>query len=225
MAVETVEYLPGRSADLYGADGPLVLLWHGRGPDERDVLAALAQRVAELGARVVVPDWRSDAVDSGRAQLLASLAFARGRSDRLVLAGWSRGAAAAAGLGLHGLDGWRPAAVVGVAGGYGFVNRDPIQQAMTLDTIGPAGADPIPFHLVHGSADEVVPVERSRVMADALRDNGYPVDFAQYPTDHAGIVGAEYDRDLRRGRASTRVDVVAGRDLTATTIARAAGLR
>ena len=36
------EYAAGRLLDSYGESGPVVLLWHGRGPDERDVLARLA---------------------------------------------------------------------------------------------------------------------------------------------------------------------------------------
>ena len=39
-----------------------MLLWHGVGPDERDVLETLAVQTAGYGLTVVVPDWRSDAV-------------------------------------------------------------------------------------------------------------------------------------------------------------------
>ncbi|BAJ31914.1 MULTISPECIES: hypothetical protein [Kitasatospora] len=51
---------------------PAVLLWHGRGADEREVLAPLARAAAALGVLVVVPDWRPDGPDGGRADLLAS---------------------------------------------------------------------------------------------------------------------------------------------------------
>ena len=56
---------------------PTVLLWHGRGPDERDVLAPLAREAAALGLTVVVPDWRPDAPDGGWGHLLASVRFVR----------------------------------------------------------------------------------------------------------------------------------------------------
>ncbi|WP_067179937.1 hypothetical protein [Microtetraspora niveoalba] len=45
----------GKALDVYRPDTPstlpAVLLWHGRGPDERDILAPLAR----------APDWRSAA--------------------------------------------------------------------------------------------------------------------------------------------------------------------
>ena len=69
-------YLPGDGApsaqhlDVYrpaadGPPGPGVLLWHGIGPDEKDVLATLAREVASHGLPVFVPDWRSDEPDGG----------------------------------------------------------------------------------------------------------------------------------------------------------------
>ncbi|MFI0239853.1 alpha/beta hydrolase family protein [Streptomyces sp. NPDC016845] len=122
---------PRQHLDVYApsADGPVpvVLLWHGLGPDEKDVMGALAERIAREGLLVLVPDWRSDAPDSGRSHLLASLAHARehaaalgGDPERLVLAGWSAGAGAAVGVALRPdvVAGWRPTAVVAVAGRY-----------------------------------------------------------------------------------------------------------
>ncbi|MGW2788142.1 hypothetical protein ACWC3X_44530 [Streptomyces populi] len=60
----------GKLLDVYqpaGASGPVpaVLLWHGRVPDERDVLAPVAGAAAELGVIVLVPDRRPDAPDGG----------------------------------------------------------------------------------------------------------------------------------------------------------------
>ena len=103
-----VPYGQGKLLDIYrpapagGGPAPTVLLWHGVGPDERDVLETLAVQAAGYGLTVVVPDWRSDAPDGGRAHLLGSLNFTRERvtglgglaDDAIVLAGWSRGAAA-----------------------------------------------------------------------------------------------------------------------------------
>ena len=97
-------YRPGRIAAATGPE-PVVLLWHGVGPDERDVLEPLARATAALGAMVFVPDWRSDAPDGGRANLLGSVSFTRqqapglgGDAEAIALAGWSRGGRAAAGL-------------------------------------------------------------------------------------------------------------------------------
>ena len=105
VASRVVEYLPGRGMDVYAGPGEArpVLLWHGRGPDERQVLRPLARLAAEMGLVVFVPDWRPDAADGGRAELLASVEFARSAAaefarsgQELVLAGWSRGGKAAA---------------------------------------------------------------------------------------------------------------------------------
>jgi hypothetical protein len=96
---------------------PAVLLWHGRGPDERDVLAPLARATAELGVTVFVPDWRADAYDGGRTHLRESASFARrhvvslgGNAQQIVLAGWSLGGKSALGVALNPsvFDGWRP---------------------------------------------------------------------------------------------------------------------
>ena len=70
MAVQAelgVPYGLGKALDVYrpGNDAvvPVVLLWHGVGPDERDVLGALATAAAERGVMVLVPDWRRDSAD------------------------------------------------------------------------------------------------------------------------------------------------------------------
>lgn len=55
-------YLP-RQVETAAGPVPVVLLWPGVGPDQRDVLEPLARATAELGAMVFVPDWRSDAPD------------------------------------------------------------------------------------------------------------------------------------------------------------------
>lgn len=63
------EYVEGLWADVHGhpADaGEIVLLWHGRGPSERDVLEPIASALTTVGRLVVVPDWDSTAYDGGR---------------------------------------------------------------------------------------------------------------------------------------------------------------
>lgn len=209
VAVDTVEYELGRCLDIYvGTGAGHVLLWHGRGPNERDVLSGLAGAAAARGPTVLVPDWDSGADDGGRADLVASLAYARshvrthGHDDRgLVLAGWSRGAAVAAAVVIssHAVAGWCPAAMVGLAGGY--ARPDPLIGLAAYDH-----AERWPAHtpclLVHGDADEVVPVERSRRFAARLRSVGAPARFDEISANHAGVVLARYDRARRRCVAS-----------------------
>ena len=76
-------------------------MWHGAQTDARTSMRPLAQRVADSGPGVVVPDWNSQATDRGRADLLRSLQFARESSaepDAMVLVGWSMGGTCAVDL-------------------------------------------------------------------------------------------------------------------------------
>jgi predicted esterase len=239
-----VDYGRGKLADIYwpgrGGIAPLALLWHGVGVDERDVLGPLARAVAGLGVAVVVPDWESAVADGGRAHLLASLDFARrlarerpaelrtGDHGEFVLAGWSRGGRMAASLALNPAtaDGWRPSAVVCLAGG--FTSKTVMSPsgngplADLADLAGSAGIKPVPFHLVHGTRDAQVDIRQSRDFAAAAAALGWRVDLAEPETDHAGIVMTEWDPTAGRCRpASARHAVMAGQ-LSAQTIAAAA---
>lgn len=207
--VETVRglvYGPGgKQLDVHrpaGASGalPTVLLWHGIGPDERDVLEPLARTTAALGVLVLVPDWRSDAADGGRSQLLESLAFGRKEADGLggdgasyVLAGWSAGAGAALGVALRpdAVAEWRPRAVVAMAGRYDLPART--TGTAPLDDLA-AGHDPgVPVHLLHGTRDTVVDAQYSRDLASTLRTAGRAVTLQEPQTDHAGVIMTAYD--------------------------------
>ncbi|MEU1624788.1 alpha/beta hydrolase [Streptomyces sp. NPDC020096] len=221
-------YLPAAGA---GGDVPTALLWHGRGPDERDVLGPLARQVARRGLIVLVPDWRSDATDGGRGHLLESLEFAReqtpgygGRSDRIVLAGWSAGAPAAMGVALRPelVGGWRPMAVVGIASRYDWPART--TGSSPLDDLAATTAGPVPIWLVHGTADTTMESRYSQEFALALQDRGWPVRLEEPATDHAGAVLTEYDPELDRCRAARSAHAVEGGLLTAQVIARAASL-
>lgn len=206
-------YGHGKVLDLYrprdasAKAAPVVLLWHGVGPDQRDVLEPLARAAAALGLMVFVPDWRSDAPDGGRAHLLSSVSFTRqqapvvgGDADAIVLAGWSRGGKAAAGIAVSpaAACGWRPAAVVCLASGFS-------SPAPTTGT--PPAADlvrehvsPVPFWLVHGTRDPVVSITGSREFAVLLARYGWPVQLEELPTDHAGVIMTEYDPEHGRCR-------------------------
>ncbi|MGK5629358.1 alpha/beta hydrolase [Streptomyces sp. URMC 123] len=208
---------------------PAVLLWHGLGPDERDILAPLAREVARLGLPVFVPDWRSDAPDSGRAHLLGSLAHVREHAaeygadpDRIVLAGWSAGAPAAVGVALRPdlFDGWRPAAVVGIASRYDLTART--TGSCPLSDLATTAAAPVPVHLVHGTADTLLEVRYSREFLAALRERGWPAELAEPDTDHAGAIMGEFDPALNRIRGSEAEHAVRAGRLTAQVLLRAA---
>ena len=203
------EYRPGRLVEVLvpeGAqDAPVVLLWHGSGPDERDALVPLAAALAAHGVVALVPDWRSDDASAGPGDLLASIDFAAdaaaglgGDPERVVLAGWSLGANAAADVALHPdvAHGWHPTAVVGLGGGYDRTPfdagraRDPL-----ADSVGGAGR---PAFLAHGISDNLIPIERSVVATAALAEAGWRAVLRQVDTDHAGVIGTVYDRQLKR---------------------------
>ncbi|MFI0788526.1 alpha/beta hydrolase [Streptomyces lydicus] len=236
-AVETVRglvYGPGgKRLDVYrpAAARPAgtVLLWHGIGPDERDVLEPLARTTAARGLLVLVPDWASDAADRGRSQLLESLAFVRagaaglgGDGESLVLAGWSAGAGAALGVALRPevAGGWRPAAVVGVAGRYDLpaITTGEGSLADVADGLDPA----VPVHLVHGGRDTVVAPDRSRELAEALRAAGRPVTLQEPDTDHAGVIMTAYDPASDRCLPTAAEHAVRAGQLVAEVLATAA---
>jgi len=211
VARHAEEYRPGRLVEVLRPVGPqgapVVLLWHGSGPDERDALVPLAAAIAAHGPVALVPDWRSDDLTVGADELLASIDFTTrtaaelgGDPGRVVLAGWSLGASAAADVALHpGIaDGWHPSGLVGLGGGYGrtpfasqWTERDP----MAGDAVGGAGR---PALLVHGTSDSVIPLEGSVAGTGVLAEAGWRVVLRQVDTDHAGVIGTVYDHGLER---------------------------
>ncbi|MEU6235265.1 alpha/beta hydrolase [Kitasatospora sp. NPDC047058] len=229
---EVVEYAAGRPMDVHRPAGrpgpwPVVLLWHGRGPDERDVLHPLAREAAGLGLLVLVPDWRSDAEDGGRAHLLASFAHARrhaaaygGDPDRFVLAGWSMGGREAVALATHPDTpaGDRPTAAVGISSSYVNPALTTGEAPLPLLT---GRVSPVPLWLVHGTRDELVPAERTRELDAALLK---PAERLLEPdTDHAGTVLTEYDPAFNRCRPARAGHAVDAGRATARLLAEAAG--
>jgi dienelactone hydrolase len=203
--METVEYAAGRVADVFGDPAqPTVLLWHGQQADARSSVRALAELIASHGLGVVAPDWNSYAADGGRADLLDSVQFTRERvddPDGVVLAGWSMGGLAAAGLTVHAHQrGVAFAHTVCLAGA--FMVADPIFGELPADRLH-GTADPTPFTLLHGTADRVIPVSVAHDFAAALRQHDWPVRVVELPADHGSIAGAAYDPVAGRYHAAT----------------------
>jgi predicted esterase len=230
VAHHAEQYRPGRLTDVFRAPesegAPVVLLWHGSGPDERDVLAPLAAGIARLGPLVLVPDWRSDDPVIGSVELLDSIAFARttsgelgGDPGRIVLAGWSLGANAAAAVAEHpGIaHGWHPSGLVGLAGSYGGSPFDGHRDAG--EPVGGAGR---PALVAHGTADPVVPPTGSVSAAGRLAESGWRVVLRQIDTDHAGIIGTDYNPWRKRCVPTEDADRLAVLDSVARAVAAVA---
>ncbi|MCW2560381.1 MAG: hypothetical protein JWP55_4345 [Mycobacterium sp.] len=202
--VRSQEYAPGRLLDVHGeGKAGVVLMWHGRGPNERRVLAPLAATVASQGFRVLVPDWNSEAADVGRSELLASVRCAHAASGaigldpgELSIVGWSLGGTAAVGLGVHAASlGMTVKRVVTLAANFDSI--DPISGVPLADPL-PLGSDQTQFVVVHGNRDEIVDPAVARVGRRRLQDAGWAVSSVSTGTDHAGIVMAEYDQASQR---------------------------
>lgn len=209
---------------------PVVLIWHGLGPDERDILQPLAEELVAQGVVVFASDWRSDAPDGGRADLLSSIRFVLaqaasfgGDPERFVLAGWSAGAGAAISVALRPelLGGWRPVAAVGIAGHYGLPARTTGETP--LNDLAATSAAPVPIRLVHGTSDVVLDVQNSRDFAEALAACGWPVHLDEVATDHAGVIMTEYNSELNRCVPTASPSAVQGGRVTAESLILAAG--
>jgi dipeptidyl aminopeptidase/acylaminoacyl peptidase len=212
VPVETVEYAPGRLADVFGNQTqPTILLWHGMQTDARAAVRPLAGLLADHGAAVVAPDWNSHAADGGRADLLHSLEFTQQHaSNGLTLVGWSLGGVAAARVTLHAADfNVSLAHTVCLAGA--FMAPDPISGRLVTDGLS-AERVGAPFTLLHGVRDDAVPVTAGRDFAAALERIGWPVELVELDADHGTIAGADYDpiADRYQPGQSEQAHVMAG---------------
>lgn len=201
--MRTVEYAPGRAADVYGTPGPATaLLWHGTQTDSRSAVRPLAEVLAERGLAVIAADWDSHAPDAGRSDLLAPARFGaqQAAGSDLTVIGWSLGGVAAAGLTLRAseLD-----IAVGhtVCLGGAFWADDPISGGVVQSGV-PAGTTPTPFTLLTGDADAVVPASASIEFAAELRVIGWPAEVIEVAADHGSIAGARYLADDDRYEAA-----------------------
>lgn len=202
IAILTEPYSAGMLADvvlpLEPVAVPGVLLWHGRGPHERQVMRRLAVELASAGLVVVVPDYSSLAPDGGREALLASVSWftehgqARGVDpEQVVLVGWSYGARAAAGFVFE-----NPGApfrkLIGLAGGYD--RRAPTADDTPL-RLAKRGPD-IEVALIHGRYDTINPVNGSEELHTVLADAGVAAGLVVVDTDHAGTILTLFDPSL-----------------------------
>jgi len=200
--VITEEYAPGRLVDIHGeGQEGVVLLWHGRGPNERAALAPLARLITLSGVRVLAADWDSTATDDGRADVLGSLAHARRAAADLgieprdvVVAGWSLGATAALSLAVAP-DG--PNHTVLLAPGDGpravsAVTGEP------LPAVFPAPADGRMLDILHGSRDDISHPALVHGLAARLRASGWAPTVTELAVDHSGIVGLAVDPETQR---------------------------
>ena len=68
-----------------------------------------------------------------------------------------------------------------------FATPDPISGELLTGRL-PDGRQRSSFTLLHGIADENVPVAASRAFAQSLKLAGWSVEVVELPTDHVGIV-------------------------------------
>ena len=143
-----------------------------------DILGTdLARREDETGLRRSMAEVRT-LVEAERARGIAA--------RRIVLAGFSQGCAMALLTGLR-----HPERLAGLAGLSGYL---PLPATLE-DERSAANAD-VPIFLAHGRSDAVVPYPAGVATRDALRASGYPVEWREYPMEHA--VCAEEAQDLQR---------------------------
>jgi phospholipase/carboxylesterase len=107
-------------------------------------------------------------------------------ASRIVLAGFSQGCALALLTGLRHRE-----RLAGIAGLSGY-----LPLAATTAAERSAANRDLPIFLAHGRFDPVIPFESAVASRDALRSLGHPVEWHEYPMQHA--VCAQEAADLER---------------------------
>jgi predicted esterase len=224
----TEEYAPGRLLDVHGTEGPVVVLWHGRGAFSRQVLTRLGGLVADQGVTVVTPDWDPGQPDGGRADLLTSLRRAReiatdrGQDpDTIVLTGWSLGAVAALSLAVHARRlGVGVGGLVLVAPADGPRAVDPLSGRPLQDPL-PPGAGRCHVDVIYGEADTITPPDMVCGLELRLRASGWSTALHAVEGDHGTIVGATYDEVRDAFVASGSAQAVHDATIVADVVVRA----
>jgi len=222
----TEEHAPGRHVDLVGEpDRGVVLLWHGRGVDNRDAVRPLAQQIAAAGVLALAADWSSEAPDHGRSDLLTSVRHARVTAEhhghdpsRLVVAGWSLGGTAAVGLAVHAKRlGIELGGVVLIAPGDGPRALDAISGA-ALPATFTDGAGRCRIDLLYGEHDELATPDLVSGLELRLRAASWSTSLHSIDADHGEVVGARYDERADRYVRSSQPRAIAAAGLTADAV-------
>ncbi len=184
--------------------GPCLLLLHGRGADEEDLMGlegALDPRFTVISPRApfrlgpgyawyVMPQAGKlddstlkaslDELQEFIARLPEVYSVDRGR---LYLLGFSQGAIVSSALAML-----IPEAIAGAVMHSGYVAAH--HTAIALD---PAGLKGKPFFLAHGKYDDVIPVTRGRDAQEYLEAAGADVAYKEYPIGHSISEESLYD--------------------------------
>jgi predicted esterase len=207
------------------APDAVVVLWHGRGPNEAHVLSRLAAALHDDGHTVVTPDWDAGSVDGGEAVLRGSLDRAAALADAqgsvpVLLAGWSLGGTAALSLALEASPSHELRAIVGLAAAPR--EQSPLNGVPPLEGLRPGLRTPS-MYLVHGVQDTVVSAADADEFARSCLAAGIPCSLSLVDSDHAGVVGAKYDATDGICLPSDGPAAITGLHAAVTTVRTAAG--
>ena len=179
---------------------PVILFLHGAGergidglrPTQIGMGAAIRSNPELVPAIVVFPQvphdqrWIGVPADNAMRALDAAMKEFHGDPHHVYLTGLSMGAYGVWHLALAHPD--RFAALVVVCGG---LLPHPTATSVARSPLIPEDADPyayvshalrhLPIRIFHGTIDPIIPVEESRRMAAALRDEGADVEYTEYP--------------------------------------------
>lgn len=179
--------------------GPMqgcVVTLHGRGVTGEDLMP-LAPEIGLAGVRWIFPDapfpfpsdfggrmWygfapeKDEEILTSRRLLFDLLDDLTGREkvppEKLVLMGFSQGAVMSLDAGLRYSK--KLAMIIALSGYL------PFPEHLSAEKSAPSSG--VPILLVHGTDDEVVPVDGSRNAHAALLNEGYPVRLQEYPMGH-----------------------------------------
>lgn len=181
-----------------------VVVLHGRGADEQDLLPVARELPPAHIVSLRAPDpmgpgytWYALDLSAGglhqsqpdpeefrRSLDLVSESIAAAREaygdGSVGLLGFSQGAITSLSLLLE-----NPACFDWVVALHGYLAESHADRT-------PTGLADVPVFVAAGEADEVIPAARAEAAAEALREAGAPVTYRSYPTGH-GIGRAELD--------------------------------
>jgi len=190
---------PDQVVDLYGDDGPLVLVIHGgfwRQPYARDLMHGLSETLARDGFRAANVEYRRLGPGHWR-ELLDDVGAAARAVEPDAAIGHSAGGHLALWLAAEGLV---PAAVgLGAVADLGMaasmrIGNDAVRELFGDDFAHADPAQRLPFDarqaLVHGTADDRVPIEIARSYAERAGCRLLELEG----TDHFQVIDPGYAR-------------------------------